>query len=135
MRAWWLTWYWLTSKMHLIRLNIIYYWKSWALLVPQIILLVCSNHTWYLSNRLFRGNLENCYSDLCNTTCAVLRGSILVPLLFVICVNDMLQAVKSNLLLYADESCFVFQQKDVIEIEKQLNGDSKNICEWFVENH
>ena len=46
----------------------------------------------------------------------------------------MSQAVKSNLFLYADESCLVFQGKDVIEIEKQLIGDFKSICEWFVDN-
>ena len=28
----------------------------------------------------------------------------------------------------------VFQGKDVIEIEKQLNGDFTNICKWFVDN-
>ena len=43
-RAWWLAWYWLTSKRLLIRLTMIYYWKSWALLLSQIILLVGSNH-------------------------------------------------------------------------------------------
>ena len=46
----------------------------------------------------------------------------------------MSQAVKSNLFLYADDSCFVFQGRDVIEIEKKLNGDFKNICEWFADN-
>ena len=66
--------------------------------------------------------------------CGVPQGSILGPLLFLIYVNDMSQAVKSNLFLYADDSCLVFQGKDVIEIEKQLNGYFKNICEWFVDN-
>ena len=28
----------------------------------------------------------------------------------------------------------LFQEKDVIEIEKQLNRDFKNICEWFADN-
>ena len=46
----------------------------------------------------------------------------------------MSQAVKSNLFLYADDSYLVFQGKDVIEIERQLNRDFKNICEWFVDN-
>ena len=46
----------------------------------------------------------------------------------------MPQAVKSNLFLYADDSCLVFQGKDVTEIEKQLNEDFTNICEWFVDN-
>ena len=36
--------------------------------------------------------------------------------------------------LYADDSCLVFQGKDVVEIEKQLNEASTNICEWFVDN-
>ena len=87
----------------------------------------------YLSNRLFRVNLENCSSDPSNITCGVPQGSILGPLLFLIYVNDMPQAVKSNLFLYADDSCLVFQGKDVIEIEKQLNEDFTNICEWFLE--
>ena len=97
-----------------------------------------SNHTigWfktYLSNRLFRVNLGNCYSDPSNITCGVPQGSILGPLMFLIHVNDMPQAVKSNLFLYADDSCLIFQGKDVIEIEKQLNGDFTNICEWFLD--
>ena len=83
---------------------------------------------------MFRVNLENCYSDPSNITCGVPQGSILGPLLFLIYVNDMPQAVKSNLFLYADDSCLVFQGKDVIEIEKQLNEDFTNICEWFVDN-
>ena len=83
-----------------------------------------SNHTigWfksYLSNRLFRVNLRNCYSDPSNITCGVPQGSILGPLLFLIYVNDMPQAVKSNLSLYADDSSLIFQGNDVINIEKQ----------------
>ena len=97
-----------------------------------------SNHTigWfksYLSNRLLRVNLENCYSDPSNITCGVPQGSILGPVLVFIYVNGKIQAVKSNLFLYADDSCLVFQGKDVIEIEKQLNEDFTNICEWFLE--
>ena len=98
-----------------------------------------SNHTtgWfksYLSNRFLKVNLENCYSDPSNITYGVPQGSILGLLLFLIYVNDMPQAAKSNLLLYADDSCFVFQEKHIIEIEKQLNGDFTNISEWFVDN-
>ena len=92
-----------------------------------------SNHTigWfksYLSNRLFRVNLENCYSDLSNITYGVTQGSILGPLLFLIYVNDMPLAVKSNLFLYADDFCLVFQ--DAIEIKRIFT----KICEWFEDN-
>ena len=46
----------------------------------------------------------------------------------------MPQTIKSNLVLYADDSCLIFQVKDVIEIEKQLNRDFRKICEWFLNN-
>ena len=47
----------------------------------------------YLSNQLFRVYLENCYSDSSSITCGVPHGSILGPLLFLIYMNDMPQAV------------------------------------------
>ena len=56
------------------------------------------------------------------------------PLLFLIYVNDMPQAIKMNRFLYVDDSCLVFQGKAVIEIEKQLNKDFTRICEWFAHN-
>ena len=62
------------------------------------------------------------------------QGSILGPLLFWKYVNDMSTAVKCNLLLYANDTCLVFQSKNVKDIEKQLNEDFANICDWFVDN-
>ena len=46
----------------------------------------------------------------------------------------MLQAVHSDLLLYADDSSLTFQHKHVHTNEHQLNKDFTNLCEWFVEN-
>ena len=46
----------------------------------------------------------------------------------------MSQTVKCHLFLYADDSCLVCQHKDINEIEKQLNVDFSNICDWFVDN-
>ena len=40
----------------------------------------------------------------------------------------MPQAVKSNLSLYATDSCLMYKHRDVEEIEKQLNKDFENIC-------
>ena len=67
-------------------------------------------------------------------SCGVPQGSILGPHLFLIYVNDMPQAVKSNLLLYPDDSCLIYQHKDIAIIEKNLNDDFENICDWFVNN-
>ena len=92
-----------------------------AILLEKLSASGLSNHTigWFkshLSNQLFRVNLENCDSDPSNITCGMPQGSILGPLLFLIYVNDMPQAVKSNLFLYADDSWLVFHGKDVLEI-------------------
>ena len=54
-------------------------------------------------------------------SCGVPQGSILGPLIFLLYVNDMPQAVDCDLLLYADDSCLVFRDNNIDEIEKQLN--------------
>ena len=46
----------------------------------------------------------------------------------------MPQAVKPNLLLYADDSFHMYQHKDIAKIKKILNKDFKNICDWFIDN-
>ena len=58
----------------------------------------------YLSNRSFLVNLENNFSQPASVSCGVPQGSILGPLLFLIYVNDMSQAVKCDLFLYADDT-------------------------------
>ena len=47
----------------------------------------------------------------------------------------MSQAVKYNLFLYADVTYLVCQHKAINEIEKQLNKDFANICDWFVDKY
>ena len=88
----------------------------------------------YLSERIFLVNIENKLSDFGKISCGVPQGSILGPLLFLIYVNDMPQAVASTLLLYADDSCILYQHKDVVQIEKRRNEDFENLCDWFVDN-
>ena len=80
----------------------------------------------YLSNRSFLINLGNNFSQPAPVCCGVPQDSILGPLLFLIYVNDMSQAVKCDLFLYADDSCIVCQRKDINEIQKHLNEDFSN---------
>ena len=63
-----------------------------------------------------------------------LRGAILGPLLFLIYVNDIRHTVISTLLLYADDPYILYQHKDVVQIEKRLNENFENLCDWFVDN-
>ena len=69
-----------------------------------------------------------------NLLCGVPHRSILGPLLFLLYINDLPQAVVSDLLLYADDACIVFQHKNKIEIEKQLIKYFSSVCDWFVDN-
>ena len=109
------------------------------MLLKKLSIIGFSDHTikWfqsYLSNRKFTVNLENSFSEVSNISCGVPQGSILGLLLFLIYVNDMSMAVKCNLFLYADDTCLVFQSKNVKDIEKQLNEGFAHICDWFVDN-
>ena len=67
----------------------------------------------YLLDRAFKVNTNNHFSDLSKISFGAPQGSILGPLLFLLVVNDMPQAVHPNLFLYADDSGLTYQQKDV----------------------
>ena len=56
------------------------------------------------------------------------------PLLFLIYINDLSQAVKCDIFVYANDSCLVCQHKDINEIRKHLKEDFSNICDGFVDN-
>ena len=109
------------------------------ILLKKMASLAFSNHSikWfqsYLSDRSFRVNITNKYSSTTKMECGVPQGSILGPLLFLLYVNDMKQAVDCDLFLYADDSCLVYQHKDVSKIEQNPNKNFSNICDWFVDN-
>ena len=88
----------------------------------------------YLSKRMFSVHVEKIFSGKALISCGVPQGSILGQLLFLLYVNDMVQAVNCDLLLYADDTGLIFQNKDINIIEQQLNGNFSNICDWFVDN-
>ena len=46
----------------------------------------------------------------------------------------MLQAVDCELSLYAGDTCIIFQQKNITEIETALNKNFSMLCDWFVDN-
>ena len=97
----------------------------------------CQSITWfesYLSNRRFQVNIKNKYSNVANINCGVPQGSILGPLLFLLYVNDMPQAVDGELFLYADDSCLVYQHRDIKAIETKLNSNFSSVCNLFVDN-
>ena len=82
----------------------------------------------YLTNRTFCVVVGQAMSEHARLNCGVPQGSILGPLPFLIYVNDMEQAVTCELLLYADDSCLLFQHKEVNEIERVLTENFSRLC-------
>ena len=84
----------------------------------------------YLSNRSFIVNVENDYLDPGDLNCGLPQGSILGPLLFLLYVNDMPQAIECEL-LYADDSVLFFTYKNVDAINDQLNRDFNSLYSFW----
>ena len=79
--------------------------------------------SWFkscLSNRSFIVNVEIDYSDPGDLNCGVPQASILGPLLFLLYVNDMPQAIECDLVLYADDSVLFFTPKIVDVTNDQI---------------
>ena len=73
----------------------------------------------YLSERIFFRSIENQFSDYGRMSCGVPQGLYFSLFFSVTC----LKLWNSNLLLYADDSCLIFQHKEVEQIEKVINHD------------
>ena len=37
-------------------------------------------------------------------------------------------------MLYADDTCLIFQHRDITETESALNKNLSMLCDWFVDN-
>ena len=46
----------------------------------------------------------------------------------------MPQAVDNELFLHADDTCLIFQDKGIIEIESTINKNLIMLCDLFVDN-
>ena len=88
----------------------------------------------YLSNSKFKVHINKTFSESGNLLCGIPQGSILGPLLFLLYINDMPQAIDCELLIYADDTCLIFQHKDIHEIEIVLNKTLSTLSDWFVDN-
>ena len=89
----------------------------------------------YLTKRVIFVLLGIVFSEAGTINCRVPQGSILGPLLFLLYINDILQALSNtNAYLYADDKGIFCQHKYVMEIENALNKEFANVCGWFIDN-
>ena len=76
--------------------------------------------TWfksYLCERKFKININTTYSSPSNLLCGLPQGSILGPLLLPPYMNDLPQAVVSDSLLYANDTCIASNIKAKLKLK------------------
>ena len=93
-----------------------------------------------VSNDWFKSYLSNCYqfvsingydSGLAAINCGVPQGSVLGPLLFLLCVYDLNQAIKScKAHHFVDDTNFLCLSNSIKKLEKLVNGDLKHLVNW-----
>ena len=84
----------------------------------------------YLSDRFQRVLLNAQASSWRPVLAGVPQGSILGPLLFLICINDLPNELKSNAKLFADDTSLFTIVKDKTESANILSNDQSEISKW-----
>ena len=84
----------------------------------------------YLSNRKQCVIVEGVKSNLKDIQSGVPQGSRLGPLLFLIFINDIVQDIESEILIFADDTTLLASGADPAETSAKLNRDLAKITAW-----
>ena len=89
----------------------------------------------YLINRTQCCSVNGKLSSVRQISYGVPQGSILGPLLFIIFMNDLPNAVKSaDICMYADDTSMSSTIKNTSDLETQIIPEYLNICNWLKSN-
>ena len=88
----------------------------------------------YLANRNQFVTINVFYFDLQNSQLRVPQGSVVEPLLFLLYINDLHNAIDfSSPFHFADDTCILNKQNSVDKINKTLNKDLKELTAMGIE--
>ena len=89
----------------------------------------------YLSNRKQFVTINGFDSEIQSFQYGVPQGSVLGPLLFLIYINDLHNAIKfSQSFHFADDTCLLNIQNTISKINRSLNKDLKELSFWLNAN-
>ena len=89
----------------------------------------------FLSNRKQFCRVNGVDSDVGDLEVGVPQGSCLGPLLFLICINDLPQAVQaSSVTMYADDTSLCHQSHDLTRLNEAINSDLRKLETWLQGN-
>ena len=87
---------------------------------------------YYLSNRKQYVSINGYDSNLADVKFGVPQGSVLSPLLFLIYINDLNQALKfCKVHHFADDTNLLYFSKSVYTLNKYVKFDLKNLTYWL----
>ena len=84
----------------------------------------------YLSNRKQCVVVDGVKSSMMDIQAGVPQGSRLGPLLFIIYINDIVEGLESEILIFADDCSLLASGTDPTETAEQLNRDLHKISTW-----
>ena len=89
----------------------------------------------YLSNRKQFTRVNGVDSTVEDINVDVPQGSCLGPLLFLIYINDLPQAVqKSSMSMYTDDTSLCHQSSDIAQLNEAINSDLAQVEKWLKGN-
>ena len=88
----------------------------------------------YFNNRKQYVCLSGYKSSLVDVECGVPQGSVLGPLLFILYVNDMRNALQTIPKLFADDTCLFLTAKNVVDLEIIGNSELNSLKNWMDTN-
>ena len=89
-------------------------------------------HDWltsFLTERSMQVVVEGCSSQQTSVDSGVPQGTVLGPLLFLCHINDLPEAVKSQVRLFADD-CLIYREITTFDDHNTLDEDLKRLEEW-----
>ena len=90
----------------------------------------------YLSNRSHNVSVNGISSKQADYVGGIPQGSILGPLLFIIYIDNLPNAVsgKTKVSMYADDTALYTISKDVNDLNCTLNTDLEKVFNWLIRN-